>query len=121
MKTFIAILGLTLAAMSFAAPSYSADMKAEKKTAHEVSKQQEKTTKEEKKQAKEAEEKAAKALAKQKKEQQKAAKKAEKVAKKNGKKPPQAHAVPEINGSHAALAISLLAGLIAIRRERRRT
>lgn len=120
MKTFIAILGLALAAMSFAAPSYSADIKTEKKTAHEVTKQQEKTVKEEKKQAKEAEKKAAKALAKQKKEQQQAAKKAEKVAKKNGKKPPQAHAVPEINGSHAALAISLLAGLIAIRRERRR-
>jgi ferric-dicitrate binding protein FerR (iron transport regulator) len=114
MKTFIAILGLTLAAMSFAAPSYSADIQAEKKAAHEVAKQQEKAVKE-------AEKKAAKALAKQKKEQQKAAKKAEKVAKKPGMNPPpQAHAVPEINGSHAVLAISLLAGLIAIRRESRR-
>jgi ferric-dicitrate binding protein FerR (iron transport regulator) len=112
MKTFIAILGLALAAMSFAAPSYSADIQTEKKAVHEVAKQQEKAVKE-------AEKKAAKALAKQKKEQQKAVKKAEKVAKKPGKNPPQAHAVPEINSSYAVLAISLLAGLILIRRESR--
>lgn len=119
----IAILSLALAAASFAAPSYSADVNKDKKASQVVSKQETKAAKEAAKQTKEAAKKAkkdAKALAKQKKEQQKAAKKAEKLAKKKGKKTPEAHAVPEIDGSYAALAISLLAGAVAIRRERYR-
>lgn len=117
MKKLIAILGLALAAAGFAAPSYSADLtKADKKASHEVAKQKAKADKEAEKQAK----KDAKALTKQKKEQKKTAEKAEKVAHKKPKHPPNAHAVPEIDGSHAALAISLLAGIVAIRREQRR-
>lgn len=124
MKRVIAILGLALAAMSFAAPSYSADVNKEKKAAQVVNKHDDKNFKKEVvKQTKEVSKQAkkdAKALAKQKKEQQKAAKKAQKLAKKHGKNPPKAHAVPEIDGSYAALAICLLAGMVAIRRERYR-
>lgn len=126
MKKVIAILGLALAAMSFAAPSYSADVSKDK-AAQAVSKQGEqkaqkevaKPTKQAKEVAKQAKEHA-KALAKQKIEQQKAAKKAEKLAKKRHKNLPEAHAVPEINGSYAALTICLIAGVVAIRRERYR-
>lgn len=126
MKRFIAILSLALAALSFAAPSYSSDfnnaeVNKEKKTAqltqnHADKKVVEKQNNHNVVQAK----KDAKALAKQKKEQQKAAKKAKKLAKKPNPKSPKAHAVPEIDGSYAALAICLLAGAVAIRRERHR-
>lgn len=121
MKKVIAILGLALAALSFAAPSYSAEVNKEKKAAQLINNHTDKkaTQKQNIQIAKQAK-KDAKALAKQKKDQQKAAKKAKKLAKKHHKKSPQAHAVPEIDGSYAALAICLLAGAVAIRRERYR-
>lgn len=124
MKRFIAILSLALAALSFAAPSYSADVNnaevnKEKKTAQLTQNHADKKVVKNNHSVVQAK-KDAKALAKQKKEQQKAAKKAKKLAKKPNPKSPKAHAVPEIDGSYAALAICLLAGAVAIRRERHR-
>ena len=115
MKKTFAVLGIALAATSFAVPSYSADSKADEKTAQELAKQGKPLAQKANKEAK--------ALAKLKKQETKAAKKAAREAAKLAKKHvknPAAHAVPEVDGSHAALAISLLAGAVAIARERRR-
>lgn len=124
MKIAIAILGLALAAMGFAAPSLSADVNPEKKAAQIVdlhgdikgNKEAENQTSEIGTRAK----KDAKALAKQKKEQQEAAKKAAKLAKNHSEDSFNTYTVPEIDSSYAALIICLLAGAVAIRRERDR-
>ena len=121
MKQAIAILGLALAAMSFAAPTYGADASKEKKTPQLIIEFADKQAADKQnKKPVTIVKKDAKALAKQKKEQQNAAKKAEKLAKKNHKNSPMTHAVPEIDGSYAPLAVCLLAGAVAIRRERYR-
>lgn len=117
MKKLFAVLSITLAAITFAVPSYSADTKANPKAAQKTSIAQEKAAKEKAKAEKKVA-KQSKQLAKLKQKETKAAKKAAKLAKKQNKKP-EAHAVPEIDGSHAALAIAFLAGAIAITRERR--
>ena len=116
MKKLFAVLSITLAAITFAVPSYSADTKAAPKATQKTSIAQEKAAKEKAKAEKKVA-KQSKQLAKLKQKETKAAKKAAKLAKKQNK--PEAHAVPEIDGSHAALAIAFLAGAIAITRERR--
>ncbi|MBC6904661.1 hypothetical protein DWB84_04165 [Saccharophagus sp. K07] len=103
MKKIITIIGIALALVC-AAPSYSAEIEDEP-AKHEVNRAVELETKTTQSQ------RDAVALAKKKKAQEKAAQK----AKRN--KP---HSVPEIDSSYAALAISLLFGTIAIRRERYR-
>ena len=50
----------------------------------------------------------------------KAKRQAEKEAKKAGKKPSNAHSVPEIDAAGAALALGLLGGIVAVRRERKK-
>jgi hypothetical protein len=116
MKKIIAIVGLALVTASFSTLSHGAnpDVNLGQKKTQDVIEKRTKTNSEVAALTKTD----AKASAKQK--QKKAAEKAKEVGDTQPATPPHAHVVPEVNGSYATLAIALLTGMIAIRREAHR-
>lgn len=121
MKKIIAIVGLALVTASFSTLSHGAnpDVNLGQKKTQDVIEKRTKTNSEVAASEVAALTKTdAKASAKQK--QKKAAEKAKEVGDTQPATPPHAHVVPEVNGSYATLAIALLTGMIAIRREAHR-